>query len=79
MSKQVQLEKGDQKVLQTILNWHCSERLTFMLLARYFTTRSEYHAPEVCLNMLKLYRKTWMHEHALDEIAWMSQELGMYD
>jgi hypothetical protein len=29
--------------------------------------------------MLEVYEQNWLHEHGLDEIAWVSQEIGLYD
>ena len=58
-----------------------SARLTFLLLAQYCTFRSQYQPPDVALRMLELYEETWLadREHGLQEIAWLSQEMGMYD
>lgn len=74
-----EINADDLKQISAIWKMPHSERLRHMLTAQYFTFRSMHQTPDVAWQFLGLYRETWMSEHGLDEIAWLSQEMGEYD
>lgn len=76
-----EMDAADMKHISAIWKMPHSERFRHLLLAQYFTFRSMYQSPDVAWRFLGLYKETWMSEpeHVLDEIAWLSQEMGDYD